>query len=413
MFVKISITILCVVIFFFQELQCSNDPDICDSFESIVKRYGYQMENITVQTDDGYILQNFRISRVGTNMQNITGPPLVIWHAFDRNARCFVVNEKDSLGILTTTSALHFSCSYFVAFYYADAGYDVWLPNVRGTVFSSHISLTPNDAEYWDFSYGKIGKNDVKAVVEMIVEKTGQKLITMGHSLGTSALFVYASAYPEDASKNLKGIIAHAPAINLYHTKTIYLSILSNIPDLVRTNFGLFKINYIDSSLETACQYKLVEPFCELLINSLFGKSDNINLKYSLPKFTGRGNEPISSQVFINYLQMIQQKGYFADYSYGPLKNLQVYGKINPPAFNLKNINIRVDIFCGINDYVCSCEDAKTTFNMLETEKSYTILPNNSGCHGKVAHLDLFMCSNMKHCVFDPIDNILANYINL
>lgn len=41
-----------------------------------------------------------------------------------------------------------------LAYVLADHGYDVWLGNARGNVYSrKHVSFDPdNDREYWDFS---------------------------------------------------------------------------------------------------------------------------------------------------------------------------------------------------------------------------------------------------------------------
>jgi hypothetical protein len=49
-----------------------------------------------------------------------------------------------------------------MAFFFADAGFDVWLNNTRGNRFSrDHKYLDPDcDEEFWDFSFHDMGKYD-------------------------------------------------------------------------------------------------------------------------------------------------------------------------------------------------------------------------------------------------------------
>ena len=43
----------------------------------------------------------------------------------------------------------------------AEAGYDVWISNARGTEYSlGHESLTTDDSEYWAFSWAEFGRYD-------------------------------------------------------------------------------------------------------------------------------------------------------------------------------------------------------------------------------------------------------------
>jgi hypothetical protein len=58
------------------------------------------------------------------------------------------------------------------AFILAQAGYDVWLGNSRGTKFSrKHLTLDPDqDKEYWEFSYAENGKYDLPAMIDYVRE---------------------------------------------------------------------------------------------------------------------------------------------------------------------------------------------------------------------------------------------------
>lgn len=43
--------------------------------------------------------------------------------------------------------------TYISAFVFADAGFDVWLANVRGTRYGMrHTHYTPNDKAFWNFT---------------------------------------------------------------------------------------------------------------------------------------------------------------------------------------------------------------------------------------------------------------------
>ena len=71
----------------------------------------------------------------------------------------------------------------------ADAGYDVWMGNNRGTQFSTgHVKYDrKKDREYWYFSWEQMGLYDVPANINKIKEVTGYKNISyVGHSEGTT-----------------------------------------------------------------------------------------------------------------------------------------------------------------------------------------------------------------------------------
>jgi lysosomal acid lipase/cholesteryl ester hydrolase len=85
------------------------------------------------------------------------------------------------------------------AFVLARNGYDVWLGNNRGNRFSnSHVSMTVEDKEFWDFYQEDMGLYDLPALILFIKEKTGQESISyVGHSEGTTQLFMGGSLLPD------------------------------------------------------------------------------------------------------------------------------------------------------------------------------------------------------------------------
>ena len=71
------------------------------------------------------------------------------------------------------------------AFFLADQGFDVWMANSRGNKFSKHHRyMDPEeDKDYWQFSFYEMGRYDQPALLEFILNKTGQEKLTyMGHS---------------------------------------------------------------------------------------------------------------------------------------------------------------------------------------------------------------------------------------
>lgn len=66
-----------------------------------------------------------------------------------------------------------------------------------------------------------MGTKDLPAVVQFIVNKTNKpgEIIYIGHSMGTTMFFVFASELPNIA-KNIKVMVALAPVTYMTHLKS-------------------------------------------------------------------------------------------------------------------------------------------------------------------------------------------------
>jgi lysosomal acid lipase/cholesteryl ester hydrolase len=124
-----------------------------------------------VKTDDGYFLT---LHRVWLEMPEFQGdrPVVLLQHGMLSSSEVWLLNEGKS-----------------VAFKLAKEGYDVWMGNNRGNVYSrGHERLnakgdSAEKKEYFDFSFYEMGKYDLPAMVERVLEVSGaDQLSYMGHS---------------------------------------------------------------------------------------------------------------------------------------------------------------------------------------------------------------------------------------
>ena len=83
-----------------------------------------------------------------------------------------------------TTWVLHGAQSLSVVL--AQAGYDVWLGNNRGNVYSrhnTHLDPVKDYTQFFDYSFYELGKFDAPAQINYVLRQTGKsKLSYIGHS---------------------------------------------------------------------------------------------------------------------------------------------------------------------------------------------------------------------------------------
>lgn len=142
----------------------------------------FTIKEYKAQTQDGYILQMFRVNLSESGRKNLkegdqknTGVPVLIVHGLSDSSDSWFFDEDNSIG-----------------FYLANKGYDVWLGNNRGNKYShEHTNANISPSEFFDFSSDELGLYDVPAFYKKVLGETNQdQLIYIGHSQGTTQLFV-------------------------------------------------------------------------------------------------------------------------------------------------------------------------------------------------------------------------------
>ena len=127
------------------------------SFVQICQENGWTTESYTVITLDGYVSQLYRIpGKAGE--QPLHKPAVLMMAGIECDMNFWTSNDP------TITPA----------FVLANAGYDVWLANNRGTRFgTAHVSLDTKSEEYWNFNQEQMALYDLPANIDFVLKHTG------------------------------------------------------------------------------------------------------------------------------------------------------------------------------------------------------------------------------------------------
>ncbi|CAF0842296.1 unnamed protein product [Adineta ricciae] len=373
-----------------------HDPDCDYNITQVIQTKGYPCEEHKVITDDGYILGIFRIPH-GRNSSSI-GRPVLLQHGLLDAAVTWVMNFPDQS----------------LAFILADAGYDVWLGNMRGNYYSrAHTKYNPDhDKQFWDFSWDDMARDDLPSMINYILNRTEQTEIGyVGHSQGTMIAFAEFGNEKSVVRDNVKFFAALAPVAHLGHIKSPIRFLSSASKELERYWHLLFGRNeflpssYITKWLGTfACgEVILDEVLCQNILFILCGPEKKNMNNTRLPVYLSHEPDGTSVKNMIHFAQGVQSN-IFRAYDYGsPQKNVLHYNQTTPPEYNLSGSHIPTAIFWSGKDWLADPTDVNYILNNLQNLVYDKYIPEYN-------HLDFVWALSANKVVYSDLLNVMIKY---
>ncbi|KAK7086819.1 hypothetical protein SK128_012796 [Halocaridina rubra] len=337
--------------------------------------------------------RNGGLSSRGTEKQRV----VFLQHGVLCSSADFVMNDPDQA----------------LGFVLADLGYDVWIGNVRGNVYGRrHITLSPKQSEFWNFSWDKMAQYDMPAMLSYVRLVTGvSQLEYVGHSMGTTIFFAMMNYHPH-INNWIRKMAAIAPSAYIHHTFIGYraLSPIVNFINRLQILDGTYKKyeqgNFslkIKNMLSRFCApSSLSQQLCKSIINIVGGPSlsNSIDNEY-LPVIVAHTPAGGSNNIFAHYGQLIMARNFQA-YDNGETKNLLAYGTGKPPVFSLKAVTTPVALFWSESDWVNSPPDVR----QIAGELSRVVLSHRVE-REMFNHLDFIWSEDAHIYVYRPLIKFL------
>lgn len=370
--------------------------DACRNVTEIISAKGYPVEEHNVITEDGYILTLIRIpwGLMGPGIRR--RPVVFLQHGLVCSAADWVINLP------------HQS----LAFILADAGYDVWLGNIRGNMYSSHVSLEKTNSKFWDFCFDDMITFDLPAMIDYVLEKTNsRRLFYVGHSQGTMILFGLLSERPEYNQK-ITLFCALAPVTTVTYMISP-MRLLAPIGASIKRVLGFFgRHHFVKNSrvvkfaARTSCNRRFSRRFCEAAMFVIAGMEERSLNMTRLPVIISHFPAGTSCKNVAHYGQLIQSKR-FQKYDYGRLKNFLFYGQRRPPEYDLTKVTAPVAIFYGRNDWFCDLRDVR----QLE-EKLPNVVLSYQVPDPRFTHLDFNFGVFARRQVYEPMMRLMRRFVS-
>ncbi|XP_070851624.1 lipase 3 [Drosophila suzukii] len=358
----------------------------------LITRHNYSVETHNVTTWDGYILTNFRIPLSNRCTKLEPRPVVFLQHG--------LLLASDGFLVTGPRTGLPFML--------ADACFDVWLSNCRGTRYSRrHTTLKATQKEFWQFSFHEMGMQDLPAQIDYVLATTNQSALHfVCYSQGCTTLMILLSMRPE-YNKKIKTANLLAPAVFMKHSLTWGLKIVK--PIFMRLPDGelLPQKGLLTSVAKLMCKSKATKKLCASVYLLLSGHKSKHTNKSVIPNLVVTNPSGLSTRQPKHYIQL-KDSGKFRQYDFGPKKNRKTYGQTSPPEYPLEKVNpmTPVNVFYSAGDNTISTKDILKLVSKLPRSVKHKIKEPTWD------HLDFILGKTIDKVVNLPVINIINAFEN-
>lgn len=244
-----------------------------------------------------------------------------------------------------------------------DDGYDVWMGNNRGNIYSRrHRDIETRD-EYFNFSFYELGKYDLPAMIDYVrTETSADKVSFIGHSQGTSQMFSALSKGHGDLADKVNVFLAMGPAVRLENIQEELFQYLAADVNDIQWWLDFFGMDELFSwewelAMSAFCWYEW--DFCQAAEDAIWPRGVIFDTDV-VPYEDQVAQNTVSAKGLVHYGQIVERANFqefdYDDWAWG--MNNQMYGQSEPPTLDVEAVsNPPIHLYIGSQDTLTTPED--------------------------------------------------------